>query len=266
MYVQSHPLRRSANILRNRANHLLEFVTDPAAQTAAPILHGPPGTVHIKSTSSRLDALDAAHVINSTIGTIDNPMRLPSEDAHSAISASASQQGYDAENDQTLLDGGLGDQDSDYDDFQDYYEDEDDDVDESIKTRKGLVSLKSQPGGGRNLELLKGLAAQQQQPSSTSDSGDASMTEAESPLATAATSTAPGETDRDAVRERSRSPSARARSVVGTPGPSSSQLPIPDLPGTVPGQGAALLARRATANIGPHGHRERRMVSGVECS
>lgn len=118
------------------------------------------------------------------------------------------------------------------DDFQDIEEDEED---ESIRTRKGLVSLKSQPGGGRNLDLLRGLAANQPQ---LGESTDTSL------------SLSPSGIDKDAGlrNKEERARSASPGSVrLGTPSPAPPSQSIPDVPGTVPGQGAALLARRATA-------------------
>ena len=116
------------------------------------------------------------------------------------------------------------------DDFQDI---EDDEEDESIRTRKGLVSLKSQPGGGRNLDLLKGLAAQQ-----PGENTDTSLSVSPSGLDSDASVRVNGE------RPRSTSPGSVK---LGTPSPAPVASAIPDVPGTVPGQGAALLARRATA-------------------
>jgi len=124
-------------------------------------------------------------------------------------------------------------------DFQDMEEDEED---ESIRTRKGLTSQKSQPGGGRNLELLKGLAAQQ-----TSIEAGSSTDEALSIYPSGL----------DTELSASRSPGEVGSLTLASAG---AGVPnIPELPGTYPGQGSALLARRATGIA--HIPRDKRTVS-----
>lgn len=119
------------------------------------------------------------------------------------------------------------------DDFQDI---EDDEEDESIRTKKGLVSLKSQPGGGRNLDLLRGLAAQAGEYDEPSLSVSPSGIDSDTGLRV------------HGSRARSGSP---ASIRLGTASPAPTPCTIPDVHGTVPGQGAALLARRATAAVQP---------------
>lgn len=232
---QSHPLRKSAGILRNRADHLLEFVTDPVAAPPPP-LHRPSAFSHFNRSMSRLDALDASHTVNSTAGTYLHPSSLLGDDLQSALNGTpetayaivpgrgVSVDVMDHDNTNILRpaseDGLFSDEE---DDFQDHYEDEEDD---SIKTRKGLTSLKSHPGGGRNLHLLQGVAAQNE-PSVLSNG-----------------TVRHGSLDpADALRHRSHSPLSRDRASS-----SSALLSIPNVPGTYPGQGNALVARRATAN------------------
>ena len=202
----------------------------------APVLHNVSATTYIKSHRSRLDALDAFHIINSTAGSLSGPPRTTSEDIRSAVS-----EPQEVENGMLLPfeESVSGFEDEEDDDFQDS-----EDIDETIKTRKGLVSLKIQPGGGRNLDLLRGLAAQSSQVLQDGRPSDSR-------------SSYFGEMDVDNIGSR-RSVSPRTTSAQGTPPPASaSAYEIPELPGSVPGQGSVLLARRATALTG-YGPRERK--------
>lgn len=239
--LAEHPLRRSATILRNRANHLLEFVTDPTA-APAPTLHRVPGASRMHAYRSRLDALDASHVISSTAGNLIRSARHPSEGAHSVLSGSVDYE--DAADESGGPERLEREASSEFDDsdFQDLEEEEEED--ESIRTRKGVTSLKTQPGGGRNLELLRGLAAP------GPEDADA---------ASSALSIYPSGLDLDTSRSlepAGRDDSQRALSASpskgGTPSPAPASQALPEAPGTVPGQGAALLARRATAATHPH--------------
>ena len=233
--MQNHPLRRSAMTLRSRANHLLEFVTDPVASTPAPqVIHSQTAS-RFDRPGSRLDALDASHIVISTANLLGEPKGAPHHDErHRAASeqreGSAPVKHEDREGSSTYEE-----------DFQDIEEDEED---ESIKTRKGLTSHKSQPGGGRNLELLKGLAAQ-------SPSADASFSEDH------ALSIYPSGLDSQAEGSTPRSPIDGSNSTT----PGQAHLPvsnIPELPGTYPGQGSALVAKRAAGTA--HLAREKRFV------
>ena len=247
-HMQEHPLRRSATILRNRANHLLEFVTDPTA-APAPTLHRVPGASRMHAYRSRLDALDASHVISSTAGNLIRSARHPSEGAHSVLSGSVDY--GDAADESGGPERLEREASSDFDDsdFQDLEEDEEED--ESIRTRKGVTSLKTQPGGGRNLELLRGLAAPGPE---------------DADVASSALSIYPSGLDLDASRspepaghDGSQRALSASPSKGGTPSPAPASQALPEAPGTVPGQGAALLARRATAATHPH----RRPVSSL---
>lgn len=219
--------------LRSRANHLLEFVTDPVASTPAPQVIHSQSASRFDRPGSRLDALDATHVIISTANLLGEPKGAPE---HAKRYQSPSEMGH--RQDSVPLKHEEKEGSSLYDeDFQDVEEDEED---ESIRTRKGLTSHKSQPGGGRNLELLKGLAAQDPSTNASPQPDDA-LSIYPSGLGAEASS--------------SRSP-ADGLATALMPG-------IPDLPGTYPGQGSALVARRAT---GTSSHqRDRRIVSVCLC-
>lgn len=242
--MQNHPLRKSAMILRNRANHLLEFVTDPVATTPAPPVVHSQSASRFDRPGSRLDALDASHVVISTANILGTPKGGFSVDVSKASPASYSNGIAETRMKTEDADGNSVFE----EDFQDAEEDEED---ESIRTRKGLTSHKTQPGGGRNLDLLRGLAA-------TDPSADAIMTGDEF------MSIYPSGIEEDSAGSTKPSPSPAARSST-TPTPVSTPAVtqtasglLPDAPGTVPGQGSALLARRATAAT--HGSRDRRMV------
>lgn len=220
--------------LRSRANHLLEFVTDPVASTPAPQVIHSQSASRFDRPGSRLDALDASHVVISTANLLGEPKGAPEYEQRQTSPIDLSYRDgslplkHEEKEESVMYD----------DDFQDADEDEED---ESIKTRKGLTSQKSQPGGGRNLELLKGLAAPDPSAEST-------------PVAESALSIYPSGLDIGAPSS-SRSPLERS---ITPPGPSSANASgLPDLPGTYPGQGSALLARRAT---GASNLRDRRIV------
>ena len=238
-HTQSHPLRRSAAILRNRADHLLEFVTDPMTGPA-PVLHQSAGDTHLKSRISRLDALDASHIITSTAGSLSGPPRSTSKDLDTSVSHL-----QEVENSAPISpEENESEQDENEDGDNEFFDLENDD--DTVKTRKGLVSLKSQPGGGRNLNLLRGLAAQSRQSSFSDDEEQRGRSQ----------SIAGGMDLDDSGRGHSRSP--RLRSVQGTSAPMlAGSYDIPDVPGTLPGQGSVLLARRATALTG-YGQKENR--------
>lgn len=222
--------------LRSRANHLLEFVTDPVASTPAPQVIHSQSASRFDKPGSRLDALDASHIVISTANLLGEPKGAPQHDGHRESPIP-----NDSRDGSLYIKDEEKEGSSTYnDDFQDIEEDEED---ESIKTRKGLTSHKMQPGGGRNLDLLKGLAAQSPAPDTV-------------PLGDHALSIYPSGLDQQNT-VNARSPTDRSSA---TPGPvSAAPAGIPELPGTHPGQGSALVAKRA-AGMGQG--RDRRFVRG----
>lgn len=228
--------------LRSRANHLLEFVTDPIASTPAPQVIHSQSASRFDRPGSRLDALDASHIVISTANLLGEPKGAPHQDEqyHSHPAAEGQYREGSLPLKREEREGS-----SVYDeDFQDIEEDEED---ESIKTRKGLTSHKSQPGGGRNLELLKGLAAQS--PSAdASQHGDQALSIYPSGLDPPGDSASRSPVDRSSVTP----------APINTP-----SLDIPDVPGTYPGQGSALVARRAAGTT--HTPRDRRLVITFHC-
>lgn len=221
--------------LRSRANHLLEFVTDPIASTPIPQVTHSQSASRFDRPGSRLDALDASHVVISTANLLGEPKGFSE---HGKPHESPNEMDY--QDDLSALKHEEKEGSSLFEeDFQDIEEDEED---ESIRTRKGLTSHKSRPGGGRNLELLKGLAAPSPSAEVASQS-DGALSIYPSGL--------------DAEGSSSRSP---VESASATPGSAAAHVPsIPEVPGTYPGQGSVLLAKRATGTT--HISRDRRIVS-----
>lgn len=172
-----------------------------------------PGLSRIRRHGSRIDALDAAHEIDNTAADAWQPFGL-NENVRSgpALHGKPKANGFGSR-ERSVSQRPLHESD-DYDAEDDVHMEELDEPDESIKTRKGLASLKTQPGGGRNLDLLRGLASQTQSHTSLQVNGSAM---------------------------RSVSPMSQQRS------PSPAETVLPSFPGAFPGQGSALLARRATA-------------------
>jgi hypothetical protein len=217
--------------LRSRANHLLEFVTDPVASTPAPMVTHSQTASRFDKPGSRLDALDASHVVISTANLLGEPVGFAGRRNGHETTANGKQDQGTAE---VKHEDGDGSSMADDDDFQDVEEDEED---ESIRTRKGVTSHKTQPGGGRNLDLLKGLAAAD--PSADSPSGaDDSLSIYPSGI--------------DSKDDMSASRRSMDRSS-GTPAtPSTVPKSVNDLSdlisGALPGEGSALVARRAAAD------------------